>query len=687
MSSIDPQSPHREREQRYRQMFEKNRAVKLLIDPATGEIVEATPSAAEFYGYPREHLLQMRIWDINVLSEAEARAKLEEARQEECNHFLFRHRLACGEERTVEVHSSPLDVDGRQLLYAIIHDVTDREKAQEALRREKERAQVTLASIGDGVIRTDAEGHIDYLNPVAERLTGWSRSEALGHPLSEVFQVVDEASRKPLEDPVRLCLERQAVVELPGAALLLRRDGTEFAVRDTVAPIREPDGSISGVVLVFKDVTRIRGLERRMSYLARHDPLTGLINRGELERRIRESLITARKDGRHHAFLMVDLDEFKVINDTAGHVAGDEVLRQIARLLRETVREWDSVARLGSDEFGVLLEDVSSEEARHRAEALRAEIEALRLSWEDRSLRVGASVGMVRIDHASGSSQEVLNAADAACHVAKEQGRRRIHEFYPDDTAIAERSGTLHWLPRLHRALDKGHFALARQRVRPLDDDRPALYELLLRLRDEKKGTWIPSQLFFPAAERYRLAPILDRWVVWRAFEQIAACDGTFTLNLSGQSLSDESFLGNVEQALSESGADPRRICFEITETAAIAHLAHATRFISALRRQGCRFVLDDFGSGLSSFAYLRNLEVDFLKIDQVFVSDMVHSRVQRALVKAMHQLGHEMGILTIAEGVESEEAFEILTDMGVDYAQGYWVGRPEIWARESAVS
>lgn len=669
----------RESEERYRQIFEKNRAVKLLLDPDTGEIVEATPSAAEFYGYPREELTRMVIWDINLLSEEEVRNKLSLAQREECNHFLFQHRLACGEVRTVEVDSSPIDVQGRRLLYSIIHDVTDREKARRALRREKERAQVTLASIGDGVIRTDARGRIDYLNPVAERLTGWSDEEARGRPLAEVFQVVDESSREPLEDPVALCLERRGVVELPGTTVLIRRDGTEFAVRDTVAPIREPDGRVSGVVLVFKDVTRLQGLERRMSFLARHDPLTGLLNRSELERRVHECLIGAHRDRRCHTLLHLDLDEFKVINDTAGHLAGDEMLREIAGLLRSSVRDWDSVARLGSDEFGILLVDLAAHEARLRAETIRSEIESLRVAWEDRQLRVGVSVGLACIDAASGEVQEVLRAADAACHVAKEQGRNRIHEFHVDDTAIAERSGTLQWLPRLHRALDDNRFDLVRQPIRPLDGERPLLYELLLRLREED-GSWITSETFFPAAERYHLAPTLDRWVVRHAFERIRNQDATFTLNLSGQSLSEESFLTETQEALAGSGADPQRICFEITETAAIAHMPHATRFISALRRQGCRFVLDDFGSGLSSFAYLRSLDVDFLKIDQIFVRDMGKSRVQRALVKSIHQLGHELGISTIAEGVETRQAHRALAEIGVDYAQGYWVGRPERW-------
>lgn len=669
----------RESEQRYRQIFEKNRAVKLLLDPVTGEIVEATPSAAEFYGYSRDELTRMFIWDINVLPEAKSRQKLSLAQREECNHFLFQHRLASGEERTVEVDSSPIDIQGRRLLYAIIHDVTEREKVRRALRREKERAQVTLASIGDGVIRTDARGCIDYLNPVAERLTGWSDEEGRGLPLTEVFQVVDETSREPLDDPVALCLERQGVVELPGTTVLIRRDGTEFAVRDTVAPIREPDGRISGVVLVFKDVTRLQGLERRMSYLAHHDPLTGLLNRTELEERLRECLTGSRHAHCPHTLLHLDLDEFRVINDTAGHLAGDEMLREIADLLRGLVRDWDAVARLGSDEFGILLVDLPMEEARRRAEAIRSEVERFRVDWENRRLRVGVSVGMVCIDGSSDEAQEVLRAADAACHVAKELGRNRIHEFDPNDTAIAERSGSLQWLPRLHRALDNHRFDLVRQPIRALNGKRPLLYELLLRLREED-GSWIASETFFPAAERYHLAPALDRWVVRHAFERIRDHDATFTLNLSGQSLSEEGFLSETQQALAESGADPRRICFEITETAAIGHLPQATRFISALRRQGCRFVLDDFGSGLSSFAYLKNLSVDFLKIDQVFVRDMGKSRIQRALVKSMHQLGQELGISTIAEGVETQQAHQALREIGVDYAQGFWVGRPERW-------
>lgn len=669
----------KESEQRYRQMFEKNRAVKFLIDPEDGRIVDATPSAAEFYGYSRDELRALHIFDLNTLPREEASERLREALARERNHFVFRHRLASGEERDIEVYSSPVHVQGRALLFSIVHDVTEQQEALAALREERERAEITLASIGDGVIRTDAEGRVDYLNPVAERLTGWSASEAVGKPLEEIFQIVDELTRKPLENPVDLCFRKGRVIELADPALLLRRDGQDFAIRDTVSPMLDDRGKPTGAVLVFKDVTELRGMEREMAYLAHHDPLTGLLNRREFGRVLEAHLETLEPEGTMHALLHLDLDGFKLVNDTLGPVAGDEMLRRIADLLSADLEPRDAMARVGSDEFAVLFTHVSAEEARERAEHLRNGIEALRFPWRDRTMQLTTSIGLMLLDDADCEPAEALKAADAACYVAKEQGRNRIHEYRPDDRAVAERSGEMQWIHRIHEAFENEAFCLFRQRIEPMDDPRERMYEIFIRMRGEG-GSWIGPGAFVPAAEKYRLATRIDRWVVRRAL-QLLEMEGpkgaAHTINLSGQSLGEEGFLDEVVRSLESSGVSPRRVCFEITETAAIAHLSRAIRFISVLRGLGCRFILDDFGSGLSSFAYLKNLTVDFLKIDREFVSEMQSSRIQRALVKSIHQIGHDMGIETIAEGIETQGTYEALQELGVDYGQGYWIARP----------
>jgi diguanylate cyclase (GGDEF)-like protein/PAS domain S-box-containing protein len=609
------------------------------------------------------------------------------------------HQLALGGEsvsfehvwegRTFQTRVEPLRGDRGEIAgcIGIAVDITERKQAEEALYREKERAQVTLASIGDGVIRADAELRIDYLNPVAERLTGWSAEEAIGHTVPEVFQVIDEITRQPLGDPVARCLEEGKTVESPGHAVLVSRDGKEFSVRDSVAPIYDRSGAALGAVLVFKDVTQLRGLEREMVYLASHDALTGLINRREFEVRMKRAIRGARAEKRQHVLLYLDLDEFKVVNDTCGHLVGDEMLKQVTALLRSRVRRSDVLARLGGDEFGVLLEDCPLDQARGIAEEMRRTVREFRFCWREQIFEVGVSIGLVPIDRESGDLAHVLSAADAACYVAKDSGRNRVHEYELDDTLVAERYGEMQWIHRIHRSFEDKRFRLFYQLIQPLGGEgspRDLLCEVFIRMIDES-GKVIEPSAFIAAAERYHLIGSIDRWVVKTAFSALAAAQRRewsrpvlFAINLSGQSIGEESFLAFVAEELERSGVDSSRICFEITETAAISKLDSAIHFISALKAKGCRFILDDFGSGLSSFAYLRDLQVDFLKIDGEFVQNMMEDRVKRAMVGSIHQIGHVMGLQTIAEWVENRQTLEALKEMGVDYAQGYWLCRPQ---------
>lgn len=561
-----------------------------------------------------------------------------------------------------------------------------RQLAEDALAQEKERAQVTLASIGDGVIRTDAAGIVDYLNPVAERLTGWSAAEACGQPVLSVFSVVDETSGRPLPNLVERCLRDGQVAELTGYSMLIRRDGGEAAVRDSVAPIRDRQGRITGTVLVFKDVTLLRGMEREMVYLARHDPLTGLINRREFERRLEHCLTTAREEGRLHALFYLDLDEFKVVNDTCGHLAGDEMLKQVTGLLKARLRKTDTLARLGGDEFGVLLEDIEPDRARAVGQGLRAAVQQFRFSWQERIFEIGVSIGFVPINPDTADMAHVLSAADAACYVAKEGGRNRMHEYQEDDSALAERYGEMQWVHRIHKAFAEHRFCLYHQPIVPLRAElqgEPHMCEIFIRMIEED-GRLASPAAFIPAAERYHLIGSIDRWVVHAAFVSLACRalshedDSCFAINLSGQSMGDDAFLEYVLEEIEVTGVSPQRVCFEITETAAVENLEQAVAFIRTLKGHGCRFVLDDFGSGLSSFAYLKNLQVDYLKIDGAFVRDMVGSPVQRALVESIHQIGHVMGIRTIAESVENRATLEMLRDIGLDYVQGFGIAMPE---------
>jgi diguanylate cyclase (GGDEF)-like protein/PAS domain S-box-containing protein len=565
-------------------------------------------------------------------------------------------------------------------------DVTERRRTAEELSCENELLKATLASIGDGVIRTDAEGRIDSMNPVAERLTGWSTADALGRPVAEIFQVVDEVTRTPIGDPVRRCLDEGKVVESPGHALLIAADGRESSVRDSAAPIRGQDGKVIGAVVVFKDVTQLRGMEREMIYLASHDALTGLLNRREFEVRLKRAIRTSRAEQRHHVLLYLDLDEFKAINDTCGHLVGDEMLKQITALLRSRVRRSDTLARLGGDEFGVLLEDCPLDHARQIAEDIRRSVREFRFRWRDQMFSVGVSIGFVAINGDSGDIAQVMGAGDAACYVAKEGGKNRVHEHELDDTTMAERSGEMQWIHRIHGAFEDHRFRLYYQLVQPISENagRELLCEVFLRMLDSN-GDLVQPSSFIAAAERYKLIGSLDRWVVRTAFRALAEAQRRevsrpvlFAINISAQALAEESFLTYIIEELEKSSVDPRRVCFEITETAAISKLDSAMRFIAGLKAKGCRFILDDFGSGLSSFAYLRDLQIDYLKIDGEFVQSMLEDRVKRAMVESINQVGHALGIQTIAEWVENRQTLEVLKELGVDYAQGYWLCRPQ---------
>lgn len=609
------------------------------------------------------------------------------------------HRLALGGEsvsyeqesqgRIYQTRVEPLRDEARTIVgcIAVAVDITERQRAEEALYQEKERAQVTLASIGDGVIRSGPDGEIDYLNPVAERLTGWHSDEALGRQVSEVFQIIDELTRRPLGDPVARCLAEGRVVESPGPALLLSADGKEYSVRDSAAPIYDRAGVSLGVVLVFKDVSQLRGLEREMVYLASHDTLTGLINRREFEVRLERAIGSARAERRHHVLLYLDLDEFKLVNDTCGHLVGDEMLKQVTAQLRSRVRRSDTLARLGGDEFGILLEDCPLDHAREIAEAMRRTVRDFRFCWREQIFEVGVSIGLVPIDSDSGDLANVMSGADAACYVAKDNGRNRVHEYETDDTLVAERYGEMQWIHRIHGAFEDRRFRLFYQLIQPLNTEsgpQELLCEVFIRMLDDR-GKVIAPSAFIAAAERYHLMTSIDRWVVKTAFRALAEAQRgeqsrnvLFAINLSGQSIGDDGFLAFVIEELESSGVDTRRICFEITETAAISKLDRAIRFIKILKSKGCRFILDDFGSGLSSFAYLRDLEVEFLKIDGEFVQNMMEDRVKRAMVESINQIGHVMGLTTIAEWVENRQTLEALTEMGIDYAQGFWLCRPQ---------
>ncbi len=553
-----------------------------------------------------------------------------------------------------------------------------------ALFQQKELAEVTLYSIGDAVITTDADGVVEYLNPVAEEITGWGSEEARGRPLKEVFHIVDGYTREAAVNPVEECLREGHVVGLANNTILIRRDGTEILIDDSAAPIRDRDGRVVGAVMVFYDVTQQHNTPHLLSYQATHDALTGLINRREFERRLAELVASAKTLQQQHALCYIDLDQFKIVNDTCGHTVGDNLLRQLTYLLKQRVRGSDTLARLGGDEFGVLLASCPLERALGIAEELRRVITDSRFAWQGRSFVLGASLGVVPITAESVSPTELLSEADSACYVAKEKGRNRVQVYTPGDVELARRHGEMQWVARINDALAADRFVLYCQPVAPLNGALRRHCEILVRMLDEQ-GELVPPMAFIPAAERYNLMPAIDRWVIRNAFDILGRCEhnkrdshcAVYNINLSGASLSDEGLAAFISAQLAALRVPGGSVCFEVTETAAIANLKQAMDFITALKKQGCRFALDDFGSGLSSFVYLKNLEVDFIKIDGSFVKDMVTDPMDHAMVQSINHIGHVLGIQTVAEFVESEAIITKLRELGVDYAQGYAVARP----------
>ncbi|HXW09860.1 MAG TPA: PAS domain S-box protein [Steroidobacteraceae bacterium] len=565
-------------------------------------------------------------------------------------------------------------------------DITERKRAELQLYEEKEKAQVTLQSIGDAVITTDASGRVEYLNPVAEDLTGWDSREAYGRPIGEVFHVVSEATRQPVDSPIVRCLREGRVVDMVEPSVLINRRGQEISVQDSAAPIRDRGGRLIGVVMVFHDVSQERRLQRALSYQATHDVLTGLINRREFELRLTDALHTARADPSiRHVVMFLDLDQFKVVNDTCGHAAGDRLLKQITSVLQTRIRATDTLARLGGDEFGVLLQDCTLETAQRIGEELRQAIRDFRFSWQDRVMNVGVSIGLAEMNAEHETLSTIMSAADVACYSAKESGRNRVHTY--SEGQAPERLREMQWVSRINQACDEERFELYFQPIVPIRHgvETTRQFELLLRMRDEAGRLVLPNE-FIPAAERFNLMPAIDRWVVRQACRTLAHRRGTdgsippycLTINVSTTTINDEQFLDHVIAEMAAAEVSPGALCFELTETTAMTSLVAATHFIRELRKRGVRFSLDDFGSGLSSFLFLKNLPVDFVKIDGQFVHNVAQDAIDRSMVDAITQIAGAMGICTVAERVDSAEVLEQLAIVGVQYAQGHYIASPQ---------
>ena len=570
--------------------------------------------------------------------------------------------------------------------YGYLLDITERKYSEFELQQEKERVQVTLHSIADGVITTDVNGQIEYLNSSAEAMTGWDCSIARGLPVRRVFRLYEQESHESIMDPISQCLQSGQPVKSEGDHLLKRHEGEQLSIRYSVSPILTEPGTALGAILVFHDVTKARSLEHKISYQATHDALTGVLNRAAFESQLATTIESSRQSRECHVVCVLDIDQLKIINDTCSHESGDDLLRRIAALLQGSVRDSDTIARLGGDEFGMLLINCSLVSAARLVEDILVAVNALRFASGGRIFEISTSIGMALINPGCRGSTEILSEVDLACHAAKDRGGNRYHIYQSQDAELIRRQEEMNWVSRISEAIDSNRLVLYYQRIEPLSANAGSElhFEILVRMLDESGGLIMPDK-FLPAAERYHLITGIDRWVITNTFawyaKQVNGGDvrrpDTISINLSGFSITDVKLLGHIKGAMKTYRVPPEVLCFEITETAAVANLAAATNFIRELRQLGCRFSLDDFGSGLSSFAYLKNLPVDYLKIDGEFVREMDTDEVSHAMVSAIHELGSVIGIRTIAEFVENNRIIEMLTAMGVDYAQGYAIAKP----------
>ena len=563
-----------------------------------------------------------------------------------------------------------------EMVAKLKHAQADTDRKSEMILDEKMFSQVTLESLVNGVIVVVTSGQIKYLNPAAENMIGVSLPDAVGQRADNLLNIRDEQTGVQQNHLLQRCLNGEHMVGSEGSLILQSADGEERHIEITMSIMRNSADEVIGVVLVMHDVTQTRKLSRQLFYKATHDSLTGLINRYEFEKRLNSML--ERADG-EHVLCYMDLDQFKVVNDTCGHIAGDELLRQLTTILLSIVSKRDTLARLGGDEFGLLLEYCPVPRAVRKINEISDAVKEFKFTWEGQSFVVGCSFGLVKIDDTTVSPTAALSAADAACYIAKDAGGNRMQISHPDNAELQQRHGEMQWVGRVRDAIEEERLELYMQTILPLQgrEDNGHI-EILVRLR-EKGELFLPGA-FIPAVERYNLQTDLDRYVIAHTLDWIEQQEQppeTVSINLSGKSLPDENFMDFIINRLNMNEVDPSKICFEITETAAITNLAYARTFISRLTALGCRFSLDDFGSGLSSFAYLKYLPVDYLKIDGVFVRDIAEDPMDKSIVSSICAIGEVLGMKTIAEYVEDEEILKIVNDLGIDYAQGFHISKP----------
>jgi diguanylate cyclase (GGDEF)-like protein/PAS domain S-box-containing protein len=638
-------------------------------------------SAAEVVGKPLANFVAPEYVEL-VQSNLQRRLAGEAAAERYEIELVGQH----GEVSRVELSSTLIDSAGEPALLLTALEMLPHSTPTEGSSRP--RAMVTLDAMGESVITVDAESRIDYVNHAAEALLGQTFDQVVGKSFAEVASLVDENDRRSLGDPIRKALTAGGRVTMGKRAVLVPVNdaGRERSVEISVTPLKSDTNDTLGLVLVLHDTSELRGLTRQMTYQATHDALTGLVNRREFERRLSEAMDSAQTGDAAHALCYLDLDRFKAVNDTCGHTAGDNMLREIATIIKEAVRDSDTVGRIGGDEFALLLVGCPLEKARQIADDVVRAVNDFRFVWRDKIFNIGVSIGLVEIGRGGGSIEDIMNSADSACYVAKKQGGIHVHVYSAREEANARHSGEIHWLQKLQGALRDNKFELYYQPIVHAQSTGvrgPAL-EVFVRLEAENDQPAAAPGEFIRAAERYRLMPHVDRWVVQTVLSALGRGGmklppgRSVAINIAGQTLGDAEFLEFVVECFDHTGAHPSDICFEVTESAVVANLDHGRRFIAVLHGMGCEFALDDFGSGLTSFSTLKTLPVDYLKIDGSFIKNIAADTVNQGMVAAMIELSRSLNFRVMAEHVEDELSLDKVKGMGIDFVQGFLIGRPQ---------
>lgn len=679
----------REREEMFAELTDNIHQVFWMSSLDKRQLIYVSPAYQEIWGrslisvyqQPESFLLE----DVHPEDRDLVMAGIEKQREGAFAAYEYRLLRSDGSIRWLVTKAFPVS-DRAGKIYrtaGISEDITERKQIEMELFQEKELAKITLKSIGDAVITTDEKGRINYLNPIAEKITGWQLTEANGLPVTAVFRLIHEITREPLEDPVtRVFLEEQ-IVSLAENSTLITRNGIEYAIEDSAAPIRNQDGQILGAVVVFRDVSETRKMARLLSWQAKHDALTGLANRLVFEQCLKTSIKGVLEDGEEHTLCYLDLDRFKIVNDTCGHAAGDELLRQISSLLKSRCRKVDLIARLGGDEFGLLLLQCNLDNGKRVARELIDIVRGFRFVWEEQSFSIGVSIGLLALtkDHLKKtgllSTDKILTAADSACYIAKYRGRNCFHIYRDEDSPNDGKSNDNQWIGEIETACDRDGFEIHYKHILSVRSNFNDIcyYEIMLVFKNQH-GESIPATAFLPAAERYNLMSKIDRWTIAHLFSYLSSYVATnldcgeriFAISLSGDSLSDEDFLNFLLEQFEQHQILPQRICFQIKAREAIANLTKITPSFDKLAKLGCNFTLDEFGSSLSKFALLKNLPVDYLKIDSSLLKDLSDDPINYAVVEAINRIGHLMGLKTIANFVPNDTILAKIRIIGIDY-------------------